>query len=133
MKLFSSLPRQRRARGGFNLVEATFSIGIVSCGFLTLIPLLSTGMHTARLARNDRITGQIAQTMIEEAKLNALPAGVSYFTDQGAACGVGQAAFTVQTTTQSMPVSLTQLTLFVTPVGAPDHARTYAVVFPAQQ
>jgi hypothetical protein len=118
-------------------VEATFSIGIVSCGFLTLIPLLASGMHTARLARNDRITGQIAQTLIEQAKLNVLVPGTQFADNQGEVCSASGAAFTIQATEQtlssSQSLSPTELTITVTPIGAPDHARTYAVVLPVQQ
>jgi type II secretory pathway pseudopilin PulG len=62
----------KKQRGGFSLVEATFSIGLLSFGFLTLAPLLALGLKTARHARDDRATAQIAQTLIEDAKQGTL-------------------------------------------------------------
>jgi uncharacterized protein (TIGR02598 family) len=124
--------RKSRARGGFSLVEATFSIGLLSCGFLTLAPLLAVGMKTSRLARDDRATEQIAQTLVEEARQGTLPASPVYLDDQGTACPAAQAAYLVQTTTDSPTPALTRLALRVTPVGAPERARIYAVVFPTQ-
>jgi len=112
-------------------VEATFSIGLMSFGFLTLTPLLALGMKTARLARDDRASAQIAQTLIEEAKQGTLASGTVYLDGEGAACGSAQAAYSVQTTSQSLATALSRLTLRVTPVGAPDRVRTYAVVFQA--
>jgi uncharacterized protein (TIGR02598 family) len=122
---------EKKRRGGFSLVEATFSIGLMSFGFLTLAPLLALGLKTARLARDDRATAQIAQTLIEEARQGTLASGTVYLDFEGAACGSAQAAYTAQST--SLPItgsaSLTRLTLRVTPLGAPDRVRIYAVVF----
>ena len=122
---------EKKRRGGFSLVEATFTIGLMSFGFLTLAPLLALGLKTARLARDDRATAQIAQTLIEEARQGTLAAGTVYLDFEGAACGSAQAAYTAQST--SLPItgsaSLTRLTLQVTPLGAPDRVRIYAVVF----
>jgi uncharacterized protein (TIGR02598 family) len=132
MKLFC-FHGGRRQRGGFNLVEATFSIGIFSFGFLTLAPLLALGMKMARLGRNDQATAQVAQTLIEEAKQGTLATSVIYFDIQGNPLTSAQsAAFTVQSTSQlvSGSNSLTQLKLQITPLGAPDRARTYAVIYP---
>jgi uncharacterized protein (TIGR02598 family) len=121
----------KRQQGGFSLVEATFSIGLLSFGFLTLAPLLALGMKTARLAQDDRATAQIAQTLIEEARQGTPPSGTVYLNLDGAVCGSAQAAYSVQATSQSLATSLSRLTLRVTPVGAPDRVRTYAVVFQA--
>jgi uncharacterized protein (TIGR02598 family) len=133
MKHFRFHHGRAHRRGGFSLVEATFSIGLMSCGFLTLAPLLALGMKTARLARNDRATAQIAQTVIEEAKQGTLAPGTVYLDFEGAACASTQAAYSVQTTSQPLATSLSRLTLQVTPVGAPDRARIYAVVFQTPQ
>ena len=68
----------KKRRGGFSpdsASEATFSIGLLSFGFLTLAPLLALGLKTARLARDDRAAAQIAQTMIEEAQAGDARAG----------------------------------------------------------
>jgi uncharacterized protein (TIGR02598 family) len=125
----------KRQRGGFSLVEASFSMGLLSFGFLTLAPLLGTGLKTARVAQNDRATAQIAQALIQEAEQGTLPAGTVYLDFEGASCSPAQAAYTVQAT--SLPVAgnpaLTQTALRVTPIGAPDRARTYAVVFQAPE
>jgi uncharacterized protein (TIGR02598 family) len=135
MKPFFFNHGRKRQRGGFSLVEATFSIGLLSFGFLTLAPLLSVGLKSARLARNDRATAQIAQTLVQEAEQGTLPAGTVYLDFEGASCSSAQAAYTVQCT--SLPVAgnpaLTQTALRVTPLGAPDRARTYAVVFQASR
>ena len=125
----------RKKRGGFSLVEATFSIGILSFGILTLAPLLVVGMKSSRIARDDRTTTQIAQNLVEEARQRTLAPGTIYLDSQGAACPAAKAAYTAQAT--SLPVAgnaaLTQTTLRLTPVGAPDRARTYAVVLPSAE
>ena len=131
MNTFRIRSDEKKRRGGFSLAEATFSIGLMSFGFLTLAPLLALGMKTARLARDDRASAQIAQTLIEEAKQGTLASGTVYLDGEGAACGSAQAAYSVQTTSQSLATALSRLTLRVTPVGAPDRVRIYAVVFQA--
>jgi uncharacterized protein (TIGR02598 family) len=135
MKLFRFQSAQRRKRGGFSLVEATFSIGLMSFGFLTLAPLLALGMKTARMARDDRATAQIAQTLIEEARQGTLPSGTVYLDIQGTPLNSAQAAAYAAQSTAVTPyqgnAALTQMTLQVTPLGAPDRMRTYAVVFQA--
>ena len=120
----------RSARGGFNLVEASFTIGILSFSLLTLGPLLGMGMKTVRLARDDRASAQIARTLIEEAKQGTLGTNTVYLDDQGTACSPLTAAFVVQPVTQATGNSASQLTLRVTPIGAPGRARVYAVVLP---
>ena len=126
----------KKQRGGFSLVEATFSIGLLSFGFLTLAPLLALGLKTARHARDDRATAQIAQTLIEDAKQGTLAPGTVYLDIQGAALNSANstqmAAYTAQSTSVTPyqgSASLTQMTLRVIPLGAPDRVRTYAVVF----
>jgi uncharacterized protein (TIGR02598 family) len=134
MKAFLFNHGRKKRRGGFSLVEAAFSIGLLSFGVLTLSPLLALGLKSSRLARNNRATAQIAQTLVEEAKQGTLPTGTVYFDSGGATCPTSaQAAYTVQSS--SLPVAgspaLTQLKLQVTPLGAPDRARIYAVIFQA--
>ena len=122
---------EKKQRGGFSLVEATFSIGLLSFGFLSLAPLLALGLKTARLARDDRATAQVAQTLIEEAKQGTLSPGTVYLDIQGTALNSAQtAAYTAQSISQTVvgSASLTRLTLQVTPLGAPNRARIYAVV-----
>jgi uncharacterized protein (TIGR02598 family) len=129
MKLFRFHRDGRSARGGFNLVEASFTIGIMSVGFLTLAPLMGFGLKTSRWARDDRATAQIARTLTEEARQGTLGSGTACLDDQGAACNPLDAAFVVQPVTH-VAGSASQLTLRVTPVGAPGRARVYAVVLP---
>jgi len=124
-------------RGGFSLVEATFSIGLVSFTFLTLAPLLALGLKTARLARDDRATAQIAQTLTEEARQGTLASGTVYLDIQGTALPSANSTQTAAYAARSTSVtpylgnaSLTQTTLQVTPLGAPDRTRIYAVVYP---
>jgi len=131
MKLFRFHRGGCRARGGFNLVEATLTIGIMSFSFLTLAPLLGLGMKTARFAGDDRGSALLARTLVQEARQGTLGIVPQYFNDQGAACTPLEAAFMVQPVTQAIGNSASQLTLRVTPLGAPDRARVYAVVLPA--
>jgi uncharacterized protein (TIGR02598 family) len=134
MKAFFSKNRVgQKQRGGFSLVEASFSIGLLSCGFLTLAPLLAMGLQSARLARDDRATAQIAQTLMQEAQQGTLGSGTLCFDFTGAPCAATQAVFTAQEKVQAVGGSsaLSQLTLTVSPVGAPSRARTYALVFQA--
>lgn len=130
MKRFRFHRGSRSARGGFNLVEASFSIGIMSVGFLTLAPLLGFGLKTSRWARDDRISAAIARTLAEEERQGTLGGGTAYLDEQGQPCRPQDAAFVVQPVTQPAGNSATELTLRVTPVGAPGHARVYAVVLP---
>jgi uncharacterized protein (TIGR02598 family) len=118
------------ARGGFNLVEVSFTIGVLSLAIVTLGPLLGLGLKTSRGARDDRMSAQIARTFAEEAKQGTLGTATSYLDDQGAPCNPQSAAFVVQPVTQSAGSVGSQLALRVTPVGAPGHARVYAVVLP---
>jgi type II secretory pathway pseudopilin PulG len=132
MKSFNLSHRKKLRRGGFSLVEATFSIGLLSCGFLTLAPLLALGFKTARVARDNQDTAQIASTLVEEAEQGSLVSGTTYLDFEGATCTSAQAAYSAQSTVLAVTgsTSLSQLTLRLTPLGAPDHARIYAVIFP---
>ena len=137
MKLFRFHHARKHRRGGFSLVEATFSIGLFSFGFLTLAPLMALGLKTARLARDDRATAQVAQTLIEEAEQGTLASGTVYLDIQGTVLNSSQAAAYSAQSTSVTPyqgnASLIQMTLRVTPLGAPDRVRTYAVVYQAPQ
>lgn len=128
---FCRFRKKNRGCDGFNLVEATLSVGLMSFGLLTLAPLLGLGLKTARLAQNDRATAEIAQTQMEEARQGTLAGGTTYLDFQGNSCASAQAAYTAQTTFASVTGNafLTRLTLRITPLGAPDRARTYAVVY----
>jgi uncharacterized protein (TIGR02598 family) len=136
MKSFRIKAGEKRKTGGFSLAEATLSIGLFSFGFLSLAPLLVLGLKTARQARDDRGAAQIAQTLIEEAKQGTLASGTNYFDDQGGALNSANsariAAYSAQSTSQNAPARpfLTRLNLQITPLGAPDRKRIYAVVFP---
>jgi hypothetical protein len=118
------------ARGGFNLVEVSFTIAVLSLAVVTLGPLMGFGLKTSRGARDDRASAQIARTLAEEAKQGTLGTGPVYLDDQGAACSPLSAVFIAQPVTQSAGSTGSQLALRVTPVGAPGHARVYAVVLP---
>jgi uncharacterized protein (TIGR02598 family) len=127
---------EKKKRGGFSLVEATFSIGLFSLGFLTMAPLLALGLKMARVARDDRATAQIAETLTEEAKQGTLTSGTVYLDIQGtpltSANSIQTAAYSAQSgsvTPYQGSAALTQMTLRVIPLGAPDRVRTYAVVY----
>lgn len=135
MKFFRTRRGKKDSRGGFSLVEATFSIGLLSCGVLTLAPLLALGMKSARVAQNDRATAQIAQTLVEEARQGTTLATMFYLNSGGTPCNSTQAVYLAQATSQPFPgsPSLTRMTLRLTPLGTPDRARIYAVVFQTAQ
>lgn len=119
-------------RGAFSLAEVTFSLGVLSFGLLSLAPMLALGLKASRQARDDRASAQIAETLIEEARQGTLPPGSVYFDDSGGSLPSSQAAaFAAQATSQTpaQSTALTQMTLKVTPIGAPDRMRTYAVVY----
>jgi type II secretory pathway pseudopilin PulG len=127
--------RGSSARGGFSLVETSLSVGVLSFGFLALSPLLAVSQKTAQRAHTSRDSAQIAQTLIEEAKQGTLPTGTIYLDAQGNSASSAQAAYSAQSTL--LPVTgnaaLSRLTLQITPLGAPNRSRTYAVVFTAPQ
>ncbi len=134
MKLFLS-HRGRKNRGGFSLVEIAFSIGLLSFSVLTLTSLLAVGLKNAHVAHDDRAATQIAQALVEKARQGSLADGTTYLNSDGTACPMTQATYTAQAA--SVPLagnaSLTQTTLRLTPLGAPDRVRTYAVIFPSAQ
>ncbi len=119
------------------MIEATLSLGIMSFGFLALVPMLVLGTKTARQARDGQAATQIAQTLIEEAKQGTLSSGTLYLDAGENPCSMADAIYTVQALLQPVagnPASVagtalpTRLTLRVTPTGAPERARIYAVV-----
>jgi Tfp pilus assembly protein PilV len=132
MNSFFLRNKKCKTRGGFSLVEATLSLGLLSFGFLTLAALLAVGLNTARSAHTSRDSTQIAQSLIEEAKQGTLPMGTTYLDFQGNPANQTGAAYSAQSTFSSISgnTAVTRLTLRITPVGAPDRARTYAVVIP---
>jgi len=125
-----------QARGGFSLVETALSLGILSFGFLSLISMMSLGLKAAGQSRDNLTSAQIAQTLVEEARQGTLAPGILYLDLQGNVCPSTEAAYTAQSTFQPLGPSsasfLTRLTLRVTPHGAPERVRIYAVVYPAQ-
>jgi len=131
MKLSLLRCRRDNTRGGFSLVETTLSLGVLSVGFLTLASLLAVGLNTAKRAHGSRDTTQIAQSLVEEAKQGTLVAGTTYFDFQGNPISSSQAAYLAQSAFQPVTgnATLTRLTLRIMPLGAPDQARNYAVVF----
>ena len=101
----------------------------MSFGFLTLASLLAVGLKTACQARDDRASTQIAERQIEEAKQGTLAAGTTYLDVEGNP-STSARAFASQATFLQLTggTVLQRLTLRVTPLGAPDRARTYVVV-----
>jgi uncharacterized protein (TIGR02598 family) len=137
MKRFFSPFRSGRSRRGFSLVETVLSLGVMSFGFLALAPLLTLGLNGARMARENRVTAQIAATLIEEAKQGTLAAGTVYLDSASNPCAVAQAAYVVQESMAEFdPGSagnsgpLSRLTLRIAPRDTAGAARTYADVFP---
>jgi uncharacterized protein (TIGR02598 family) len=125
----------RCGKTGFSLVEVALSLGVFSFGFITLVPLLALGLNSARQSQNDATTAQIAATLAEEARQGTSVTGTSYFDFQGGACPAAQAVYRATGSFTSLPPAtgtpmVQRLTLKVTPVGAPDRARIYAVVLP---
>ena len=118
------------ARGGFNLVEVSFTIGVLSLAIVTLGPLLGMGLKTSCSARDDRMSAQIARAFTEEAKQGTLGTTTAYLDYRGVACSPLSAAFVVQPVTHSAGSVGSQLALRITPVGDPGRARVYAVVLP---
>lgn len=96
MKHFFLTIHRRESRRGFSLVESVLSVGIMSFGFLALVPLLALGMNGARMAQENRAMAQIAGTLIEEAKQGTLAAGPLYFDSASNPITAAQAAYTVQ-------------------------------------
>ena len=107
MKFFH--PTRRKKRLGFSLVEAALSVGILSFGFLSLVPLIGMGTTAAREARDNRAMSQIAETFIPDARQGTAIGGVSYLDNQenpcarAGACYQVQAALTPNTATARSP------------------------------
>jgi Tfp pilus assembly protein PilV len=130
MKFFR-LARIRRSQG-FSLVEAAFSLGVLSFGFLSLTPLVGLGLTSSRQARNGQLTAQIAMNFAEQAREGMLTAGSGYCDNQGAACASTTACYRTQTTETTLAGNCTRLTIQVMPIGNPTRAQDYAVVLPPQ-
>ncbi len=131
MKPFFLTTGRSEKQGGFSLVETALSIGLLSFGVLSLAPLLELGLKSARMARDDRESAQIAQMLVEEVKQGTLTSGMLYLDSEGNTCDANQAAYLIQAGSSSVTPTLTRETLQVTPRGAPDRVRTYVVVIPA--
>ena len=129
MKLFRFIPG-RKNRQGFSLVEAALSVGILSFGFLGLVPLLGLGLTATRQARDNHTSAQIAENFIDQAQQGTLTNGASYVDDQGNTCASSVACYHIQTATTTVSGNLTRLTVQVTPVSAPTRSQFYAVVLP---
>jgi uncharacterized protein (TIGR02598 family) len=131
MKLFHF--KSRRKIRAFSLVESALSVGILSFGFLSVVPLVDLGLNSAREARAHRATAQIAEMLMDQARQGTLVAGSAYFDNQETACPspVG-AAYRAQTTlaTAVATTGLTRLTVQVTPLATPNRSQFYAVMFP---
>ena len=129
MKTYLFHDGKSNARGGFSLVEAMLSLGLLSFGLLSMVALMEVGLRSARVAHDKRDTTQIAQTLIEEGKQGTLAHGTSYLDFEGNPVSSTSAAYTAVSTFSSVPGNLTRITLLITPVGAPTRARTFAALF----
>jgi len=136
MKSFFLQPRRRKR--AFSLVEAALSVGILSFGFLSVVPLVGLGVNSARQARTNRVAAQIAETLIQQAQQGTLAAGTVYFdsAENSLPTAVG-ACFQAQSSLVTGVAApgggtLTRLTVQVTPLGAPARSQFYAVVLPPQ-
>jgi uncharacterized protein (TIGR02598 family) len=135
MKLFH--PIRRKKRLGFSLAEAALSVGILSFGFLSLVPLVGLGLTSARQARDNRAMAQIAETFAQNARQGTLTGGVSYLDNQENSCARAGACYQVQAalTPNATAVAggtLTRLTVQVTPLATPSRSQFYAVLFSPQ-
>jgi hypothetical protein len=103
----------------------------MSFGFLAVAPLLAVGMNGARLARETRMTAQIAATLTEEAKQGTLAPGPAYFDSASNPCAAAQAAYTVQESVAPVGVAGSALSRLTLSIASPGNAtRIYADVFP---
>jgi len=127
MKFFRTLCNSRR---GFSLVEASISIGIVSLGFVTLVPMLGLSLSTARHSRDTATAAQIAQTIEAGARGGLLATGSGYRDGEGQPCSPAQARFRTQVTATTLAGDCTRLAIQVTAVDSPDRPSSYAVVLP---
>jgi uncharacterized protein (TIGR02598 family) len=130
MKVFR--PARIRSCQGFSLVEAAFSLGVLSFGFLSLAPLVGLGLTSARQARDGQLAAQIATTLAEQAREGTLTSGSGYCDNQGAVCSSANACYQTQTTETTLTGNCTRLTIQVTPIGNPNRPQDYAVVLPPQ-
>jgi Tfp pilus assembly protein PilV len=115
MKLFH--PIRRKNRLAFSLAEASLAVGLLSFGFLSLIPMVGLGLNSARQARDNRAMAQIAETFTQKARQGTLTAGTSYLDNEENSCA---------------STTLTRLAVQVTPLAAPNRSQFYAVLFSPQ-
>ena|SRR5579871_3043793 len=131
MKAFLPRAHRRWGRGGFSLAESTISLGVISCAIVTLAPILTLGLKTSRTARDDTATPGIVRLLAEEARQGTLSSGTLYADQDGRICPTSAgSAYCVQAAIQTLPGSISRLTLRVAPVGDPQRPRLYAVVYP---
>jgi uncharacterized protein (TIGR02598 family) len=135
MKLFH--PIRRKNRLAFSLAEASLAVGLLSFGFLSLIPMVGLGLNSARQARDNRAMAQIAETFTQKARQGTLTAGTSYLDNEENSCASTAACYRVQVTlTPDAPApgsaTLTRLAVQVTPLAAPNRSQFYAVLFSPQ-
>jgi uncharacterized protein (TIGR02598 family) len=131
MKYFRSA--RTKSRLGFSLVEAALSVGVLSFGFLSLVPMLGLGLASTHQARDNRISAQIAQGLADQAREGTLTAGTAYCDNEGAACLQSGASYQTVTTLGTMAGGCTRLAVQVTPVATPNRPLDYAVVLPPTQ
>jgi hypothetical protein len=99
---------------------------------LSLGPLVGLGLTSARQARDNQLTAQIAQTLTEQAREGTLTSGSGYCDDQGAVCTSTGAYYQTQTTETMLAGNCTRVTIQITPIGNPNRLQEYAVVLPPQ-
>jgi Tfp pilus assembly protein PilV len=128
MKFFRS-PRLRNCQG-FSLVEASLSVGVLGFGVLSLAPMLGVGLTSARVARDSRISAQIAENLSDEARAGTLTTGTTYCDDQGVSCAAAGACYRIQSTQAALAGSCTRLTIQVTPIAARSRPLDYVAVLP---
>jgi uncharacterized protein (TIGR02598 family) len=131
MKLFH--PAHQKKIRAFSLVESALSVGILSFGFLSVVPMVDLGLNSARQARDHRATAQIAETLTQEAQQGALAAGTGWFDAQENSCASANGAcYRAQTVLTPVAGNLTRLTVQVTPLATPNRSQFYAVVLSPQ-
>ncbi len=122
--------KSKKSRLGFSLIETAFSMSIFSFGVLSLAPVMGLGLTSAREARDRQLGAQIAETLADQAREGALPAGTSTFDDQGETCAAASARFQSTATETTLPGNCIRVLIKITPVNAPNRPVVYAVVLP---
>jgi type II secretory pathway pseudopilin PulG len=130
------LSRRRKRVRAFSLAEAALSVGLLSFGFLSAVPLIGLGANAAREARTGRVAAQIAETLVQQAQQGTLSPGTAYFDSAENVCpSAGGASYEAKTSLASAAGApgggtLVRLTVQVMPLGAPTHSECYAVDLP---